>query len=173
MFNYIIICIIMLLIIMIIKIINILVEFKRQADNAWYQIDSQIKRRIDLIPNLVEIIKANTTLEEVAFEHLIEARANLMQGGTIIERAQAQSELNSALTTLLATAENYSELTADENFIFLKDELSNAEDSINVSCEKYNTSVQKYNQLIQQVPGNIIANIMGYARKDLFKADEI
>jgi len=158
---------------MIIKIVNILVEFKRQADNALYQIDSQIKRRIDLIPNLVEIIKANTALEEAAFERLIEARASLMRGGTIVERAQAQNEFDCALTTLLTATESYLELTTDENFIFLKDELSNAENSINVSRERYNSSVRKYNQLIQQVPGNIIANIMGYACKEFFNADKV
>jgi LemA protein len=150
---------------------NGLITKKLRIDNAWSQIDVQLKRRYDLIPNLVESVKGYAKHEKSVFENVTKARAAMMSAQTVGEKAKADSILSGTLKSLFAVAENYPQLRANENFKMLQEELSNTENKIAYSRQFYNDSVQEYNISIQTVPTNFIAGAFGFGAREFFKTE--
>ena len=155
-----------------IAIYNNLVGLKNRVDNAWHQIDVQLKRRVDLIPNLVETVKGYAAHEKETFAQVTEARTRVMQGGSVAEQAQAENVLSGALKSLFAVAEAYPDLKANQNFLMLQEELAGTENKIGYARQFYNDSVMQYNTAIQQFPGNLMAGMGGFGPKEYFEADE-
>ena len=151
---------------------NSLIGLKNQVENAWAQIDVQLKKRADLVPNLVETVKGYAKHEKSVFENVTKARASMMSAGSITEKAQADNMLTGALKSLFAVAEAYPQLKANENFRALQEELTAIEDRIAYARQFYNDSVLRFNQTIQQIPANIIAGLMSLTQKDYFKIEE-
>jgi LemA protein len=150
---------------------NGLVRRRNQVDEAWADIEVQLKRRYDLVPNLVETVKGYMTHEREVFENVTEARAGLMRGGTK-EKLKADNALESTLKTLFAVAENYPDLKADANFLELQRELTDTEDKIQAARRFYNGNVRDYNTAIESFPKNAIASSFGFTKKELFDIDE-
>lgn len=140
---------------------NRIVALENRFENAWSQIDVQLKRRNDLVPNLVETVKGYATHERELFERLAQSRERMMQGGTVAEQADAANQMTSALKSIMAIAENYPELKANENFRVLQEELSSIENKIAYARQFYNDAVLQYNNAIQTVPGIFFAGPMG------------
>lgn len=163
--------IIVLLIIWIISIYNGLVTSKQKVDNAWSQIDVQLQRRFDLIPNFVETVKGYASHESETFEKIAELRTSWANAGTVAEKANLDNQLSSALKTIMAVSENYPELKANQNFSELSEELRNTENKISFSRQFYNDTVTMYNEKLQIFPSNIIANMFNFKPRDLFKTD--
>jgi LemA protein len=165
--------IILILILIYIANYNGLVGLRNQVKNAWAQIDVQLKRRHDLIPNLVETVKGYAAHERGTLEAVTNAR-NLAQsvansGAGVAERARAEGELSSALARLMVVVENYPNLKANENFLALQEELTSTENKISFSRQYYNDSVLRYNNKTQMFPSNIIANISGFKQSEFFE----
>jgi LemA protein len=150
---------------------NGLVKLRNQVKNAWAQIDVQLKRRYDLIPNLVETVKGYAKHERETFEAVTNARNFAQQAATagVGERAKAEGELSSALSRLLAVAESYPDLKANQNFLALQEELTSTENKISFSRQFYNDSVLKYNNQTQMFPSNIIASMFGFKSNEFFE----
>lgn len=155
-----------------ILIYNGLVRLKNQVENAWAQIDVQLKRRTDLIPNLIETVKGYMKHEKETLTELTKARTAFMKAGSVKEKADASNQLTGTLKSLFAVAENYPNLKANENFLQLQEELSGTENKIAYSRQHYNDMVMIFNTRIQQIPFNIFAGMMGYQKKDSFQASE-
>jgi len=155
-----------------VMIFNRLVVLKNRLDNAWAQIDVQLKRRADLIPNLVESVKGYMKHERGVLEEVTKARTALMQAGTVQEKAKANNALAGTLKTLFAVAENYPQLKASENFKMLQEELAGTENKIAYSRTAYNDSVLEYNQTIQVIPYNLVAGMFGHSVKPYFEVAE-
>lgn len=151
---------------------NRLVSLRNQLKNAWHQVDVQLKRRYDLIPNLVETVKGYAKHEKEVFEKVTEARAKAINAQTVKEQSQAENELISMLKTLFAVAENYPELKASENFMMLQEELAATENKIAYARQYYNDSVMRYNTAIQVFPGNIVASIFKFTPEEYFEIEE-
>ena len=151
---------------------NGLVNARNRVKNAWSQIDVQLKRRNDLIPNLVETVKGYAGHEKSTFEQVTQARASIANATTVDEVAQADDMLTGALKSLFAVAEAYPELKANQNFIELQEELSQTEDKISYSRQFYNDTVLNYNNMCQQFPSNIVASLFGFKESDFFEAHE-
>ncbi len=163
--------IIALLIIILIAMYNGLVRLRNQVKNAWAQIDVQLKRRYDLIPNLVETVKGYMTHERETLEAVTQAR-NLAQQAASSgagARSKAESGLSSALTRLLVVVERYPELKANQNFLALQEELTSTENKIGFSRQYYNDSVLRYNNKTQMFPSNIIAGMTGFKAEEFFE----
>ncbi len=164
--------IIVILILIFIGIYNGLVRGRNNVKNAWSQIDVQLKRRHDLIPNLVETVKGYQIHERETLEAVTKARnlaQQLSSSAGVGERAKAEGELSSALSRLLAVAEQYPNLKANENFLALQEELSSTENKISFSRQYYNDSVMKYNNQIQMFPSNIVAGMSGFKASEFFE----
>ncbi len=155
-----------------IGIYNGLIIARNRCDNSWAQVDVQLRRRYDLIPNLVETVKGYAKHEREVFEKVTQARTSAITAGTVKDQAQAENMLNGALKTLFAVAENYPELKANQNFLQLQEELSGTESKIAYARQFYNDMVMKFNQKQQVFPANIIANMFGFKPKDYFEIDE-
>ncbi len=151
---------------------NSLVVQRNRIDNAWSQIDVQLKKRYDLIPNLVETVKGYTKHEKSVFENVTKARANALGAQSVSEKAKAEGMLTSALKSVFAVAENYPKLEASANFKMLQEELSGIEGKIAYARQFYNDSVLSYNNSIQTVPTNVVAGMFKFNARDFFKADE-
>jgi len=151
---------------------NGLVVKSELVQTAWSQIDNQLQRRNDLIPNLVETVKQYAAHESEVFTQVSEARSKLAGATTVEDMAQADAEVTSALSRLLAIVENYPELKANENFIQLQDELAGTENRIAVARRDYNEADRSYNTAIRRFPTNIIAGIFGFDRVQYFEASE-
>ena len=164
--------IVLVLAIWIIAKYNQLVSLRNRIENAWSQIDVQLRRRYDLIPNLVETVKGYAKHEKDVFENVTKARAAGINAGTVADQGQAENMITGALKTLFAVAENYPELKANENFMMLQEELSGTESKIAYSRQFYNDTVMAYNTLIQVFPASIIANNFGFTQRDYFPMDE-
>lgn len=164
--------IIIILIIIIIVIYNNLVKARNKVKNAWAQIDVQLNRRNDLIPNLVETVKGYAGHEKGVLENVTKARSGLMNASSVKDIQEADNQLTGALRTLFAVAENYPELKANDNFKELQSELSGTEDKIAYSRQFYNDTVLMYNNTCQEFPNNIIAGIFGFKEADFFEAAE-
>jgi LemA protein len=151
---------------------NKLVRQRNQVDAAWAQIDVQLKRRYDLIPNLVETVKGYAAHERGTLDAVVQARNSAVQaaGQGPAARAQAENALTQTLGRLFALAEAYPNLKANENFLGLQSELSNTEDKIAYARQFYNSAVQTYNTSTQSIPTNFVAGIGGFRARDLFQA---
>ncbi|HET9260503.1 MAG TPA: LemA family protein, partial [Acidimicrobiia bacterium] len=149
-----------------------LVGARNRVDNAWSQVDVQLKRRYDLIPNLVETVKGYAAHEQQTFERVIAARNAAQAATTPAEQAEAENILTGALRQLFALAEAYPELRASENFQRLQTELAETEDKIAVSRQIYNDTVLTYNNKVQQVPTNIVASMFGFDAREFFEAGD-
>jgi len=161
-----------LIVIALIALYNRFVRYRNRVDNAWAQIEVQLKRRWDLIPNLIETVKGYAAHERGTFEAVTEARANAQRAQGPAETAAAEGILGAALGRLFAVAEAYPELQADENFRQLQDELAGTENRIAVSRQVYNDSVLTYHNAIQTFPGVVLAGPFGFARREFFETDE-
>lgn len=151
-------------------IYNGLVRDRNRVDNAWAQVDVQLKRRYDLIPNLVETVKGYAAHERETFERVTQARSAAQSATTPGEQAQAENFLTQALRQLFAVAEAYPELRASENFQNLQAELAETENKIAVSRQIYNDTVLSYNNKVQQVPTNVVAGLTGFKLREFFEA---
>jgi len=161
-----------LVVVTVIGLYNRFVRLRNRVDNAWAQIEVQLKRRWDLIPNLVETVKGYAAHERGTFEAVTNARAAAQQARTPAESAQAEGILGQALGRLFAVAEAYPELQADENFRQLQSELSETENRIAVSRQVYNDSVLTYNNGIQTFPGVVLAGPFGFTARDFFETED-
>ena len=150
---------------------NGLITLTNRAKEAWSDISAQLKRRYDLIPNLVETVKGYATHESAAFENVTKARAAAMGAGnaTHAEQAAAENQLSGTLKSLFAISEAYPELKANQNFLQLQQELGDTEDKIQAARRFYNTTVMALNTAIQSFPGNIIAGSFSFKQMDLFE----
>src|SRR5882757_8629864 len=151
---------------------NSLVQLRVRADSAWSDIDVQLKRRHDLIPNLVETVKGYAAHEKGTFENIAKFRSQAMQATTPEGKAVAENQLTGALKSLFAVAENYPELKASEQFTALQGSLSQTEDSIQNSRRYYNAVVRDLNTRIQSFPTNIIAGLFGFSLRQFFETTE-
>lgn len=151
-------------------IYNNLIKQRNRVENAWAQIEVQLKRRYDLIPNLVETVKGYATHEKTLFENITKARAAVMSASSVNETAEASNYLSSTLKSLFAVAENYPDLKANQNFMQLQKDLMETENKIAYSRQFYNDTVMKYNISIQTIPKNIVASLLGFRKKELFEA---
>lgn len=149
---------------------NSLVQLRVRIKEAFAGIDVQLKRRIDLIPNLVETVKGYAKHEKSVFENVTKARSQLMNAGTMEEKAQANNMLTDTLKSLFAVSEAYPDLKANENFSELQRQLEDTEDKIAFSRQFYNSNVMTYNTKVQMFPSNIIANIFNFAKEPFFEA---
>ena len=162
--------IIIIILAAIVLLYNGLVTARNKVKNAWAQIDVQLNRRADLIPNLVETVKGYAGHEKTVFEDVTAARAGLMNANGVKEISEANNQLSETLKTLFAVAENYPELKANENFKELQAQLAQTEDKIAYSRQFYNDTVLMYNNKCQTFPSNIIANLFGFKEADFFEA---
>jgi LemA protein len=163
--------IIVLLLFFFIAIYNGLVGLRNQVKNAWAQIDVQLKRRYDLIPNLVETVKGYAKHEREVFENVTKARnmAQAASASNAAERGKLEGELSSALTRLLAVAEAYPDLKANQNFLALQEELTSTENKISFSRQFYNDTVLRYNNQTQMFPSNVVAGMAGFKAAEFFE----
>ena len=150
---------------------NGLVKLRNAVQNAWAQIDVQLKRRYDLIPNLVETVKGYASHERETFEAVTQARAKAMAATSVREQAGAEAELSQALFNLRAVAEQYPDLKANQNFAQLQDELTNTEDRIASSRQGYNNAVRVYDTRRQSIPYNIVAALGNFQSYEYFETD--
>jgi LemA protein len=159
------------LIVALIVIYNGLVRLRNQVKNAWAQIDVQLKRRYDLIPNLMETVRGYMKHERETMEAVTNARnlAQKLSGGSIGARSKAETELSSALGRLLAVVENYPDLKANQNFLALQEELTSTENKISFSRQFYNDSVLRLNNQIQMFPSNMVAAMTGFRAEEFFE----
>lgn len=164
--------IVIILIISVIVMYNNLVERSVRVDNAWSQIDVQMKQRYDLIPNLVETVKAYASHEKSTLEEVTKWRAAAMEAKTPEELMQSNQKLSGAIANIFATAENYPDLKANSNFLDLQSQLKELEEKIAFARQFYNDTVMKYNEYLQRFPSNIIANIFKYKERSYFEMNE-
>jgi LemA protein len=151
---------------------NRLVGLRNRTDNAWSQVDVQLRRRYDLIPNLVETVKGYAAHEAETFQAVVEARSAAQAAQTVEEQAEAENVLGSMLRRLFALAEAYPQLRASENFQRLQADLSETEDKIAVSRQIYNDSVLSYNNAVQMIPTNLVAAATGFKVRPFFEVDD-
>lgn len=163
--------IIVLLVLWIISIYNGLIRSRQKVDNAWSQIDVQLQRRFDLIPNFVETVKGYMTHESETFEKITALRTSWANSTTVGEKAKLDNELSGTLKTIMAVSENYPELKANQNFSELSEELRNTENKISFSRQFYNDSVTMYNTKLELFPSSIIAGMFNFQKRDLFAAE--
>lgn len=157
------------LVLWVIAAFNGLVTLTNRAKEAWSDINVQLKRRYDLIPNLVETVKGYAAHESAAFENVTKARAQAMGATTPAEHAAAENQLSGTLKSLFAVSEAYPELKANENFLQLQRELGDTEDKIQAARRFYNQTVMSLNTRIQSFPGNVFAGMFGFKQMDLFE----
>ncbi len=163
--------IVLLLIIIVIGIYNGLVSKRVETDNSWSQIDVQLKRRYDLIPNLVETVKGYAKHEQTTLEKVVQARNMAMNATGVADKAAAENMLTGALKTVFALSEAYPDLKANQNFLGLQEELTATENRIGFSRQHYNDSVGVYNTALMSFPGNMIGGMFGFTRKEFFQLD--
>ncbi len=159
-------------IILAVGIYNSLVNLRNRCDNAWAQVDVQLRRRYDLIPNLVLTVKGYAKHEREVFQNVTEARAKAINAGTVKDQGQAENMLTGALKSLFAVVENYPDLKANQNFLMLQEELAGTEGKIAYARQFYNDSVMKFNVKQQVFPSNIVANMFNFKEKEYFEIEE-
>ncbi len=163
--------IIVLIVVWIIGMYNGLVRLRNQVKNAWSQIDVQLKRRHDLIPNLVETAKGYMKHERETFESITKARTQAMQAQGVAEASKAEGQLSEALSRFMLVVENYPDLKANQNFLALQEELTTTENKVSFSRQFYNDQVLLYNTRIESVPTNIIANMFAFKQSEFFEIE--
>lgn len=162
---------IVLAVIVLVFIFNGLVSLRARVDNAWAQIDVQLTKRYELVPNLVETVKGYAKHEKTVFENVTAARSAWSQAQTVGEKAKADVSFAGALKSLLMVAENYPQLKANENFRLLQEQLDGIESKVAYARQAYNDSVLEYNTKIQTIPDAIIAGPLGFSAREYFKAE--
>ena len=168
---------IVLLLVVVALVVNVvvynrLVALRNRVDNGWSQIDVQLRRRYDLIPNLVETVKGYATHERELFEHVTDARARAIDASNVPDQAQAENGITTGLRQLLAVAENYPELKANQNFLALQEELTGTESKIAYARQFYNDQVMKLNTLVRSFPSNLIAKAFGFEEREFFDIED-
>jgi LemA protein len=169
---WIVLAILVLLVLYVIVSYNNLVRVRNRTDDAWSQIDVQLRRRYDLIPNLVETVKGYAAHERQTFEAVTKARTQGMNAQGVAEQAQAENMITGALKSLFAVAEAYPELKANQNFLALQEELTGTEGRISYARQFYNDTVLKLNTKVQTLPTNILAGMFGFKTREYFEADD-
>lgn len=169
---YILLGIVVLLVLWLIFAYNGFIALVNRAKEAWSDIEVQMKRRYDLIPNLVETVKGYATHERTAFENVTKARSEAMQAGTVGEHAAAENMLTGALKSLFAVAEAYPDLKANANFLELQRELSDTENKIQAARRFYNGTVMALNTGLEQFPGNIVGGVFHFEKREFFELEE-
>ncbi|MGI9023335.1 MAG: LemA family protein [Acidimicrobiales bacterium] len=164
--------VVVLLLLYVIVTYNGLVRLRNRIENAWAQIDVQLKRRYDLIPNLVSTVKGYATHEKGTFEAVTQARANAINASGVADQAQAENMISDALKSLFAVAEAYPDLKANQNFLELQEELSGTEGRIAYARQFYTDSVLRLNTKIQSFPSNLLAGAFGFTTREYFEADD-
>ncbi len=165
------IALVVLFVLALIVIYNGLVRQRNRIDNAWSQIDVQLKRRYDLIPNLVETVKGYAAHERQVFENVTQARANAINAQGPAQQAEAENVLSGALKSLFAVAEAYPDLKANQNFLSLQEELTSTEDRVAYARQFYNDSVLSYNNRLQTFPRNVIAGMFNFEKREYFEGE--
>jgi len=168
---WIILAIIAVIVIFVIATYNSLVTLKQRVKNAWSQIDVQLQRRFDLIPNLVETVKGYMGHEAEVLEKVTSLRTSWANANTVHEKSELDNQLSGALKTIMAVSENYPDLKASQNFSELQEELQNTENKISFSRQFYNDTTTRYNTKLELFPSNIIAGIFGFKSEELFEAE--
>ena len=169
------IALIVILVILVLYVIityNKFVTLKKQMNNSYSVIDVYLKKRFDLIPNLVNTVKGYTNQEQAVIDSVTDARAKLAGANSVGEKANADQELSTALSNLLVVVENYPDLKSSQNFINLSDELAGTENRIATARKDYNDAVKEYNTKIKRFPTNIVSGMFGYGEKEYFQASE-
>ena len=169
--GWIILIIVVVVILFVISIYNNLVGLKQKVKNGWSQIDVQLQRRFDLIPNLVETVKGYMEHESDVLTKVAELRTSWASASSVKEKSELDTQLSGALKTIMAVSENYPELKANENFSQLQEELQNTENKIAFSRQFYNDIATKYNTKLEVVPSNIIASMFHFEPVELFEAE--
>lgn len=164
---------IVLIILFFVSIYNALIRLRNQVKNAWAQIDVQLKRRHDLIPNLIETVKGYMTHERQIMENITKYRSQAMNAQTVGEKAQAESLLSGALGQLRVQVENYPDLKANQNFLALQEELTATENKISFARQNYNDQVLMYNNKIQMFPSNIVAGMFNFKEEEFFEIKDV
>jgi LemA protein len=167
-----IVALVLLVAILLVTLYNRLVRLRNRAENAWAQVDVQLRRRYDLIPNLVETVKGYASHERTTFEEVTKARTAAQQAQTVQEQAKAENILTEAIGRLFAVAEQYPELRATENFQQLQGQLEETEGKIAVSRQVYNDAVLTYDTALETVPTNIVGNIFSFKAREYFEVEE-
>jgi LemA protein len=167
----IVIAVVVLFILFVIGIYNSLVRLRNQVDNSWSQIDVQLKRRHDLIPNLVETAKGYMQHERGTFEAITKARSQAMGAKTVAEAAKAEGVLGEALSKFMLVVENYPELKANQNFLAVQEELSSTENKISFARQNYNDQVLFFNNKTQMFPSNVVAGMFNFTKRDFFELE--
>ena len=165
------IAIIIVLIVFIISLYNSLVSLRAKVQNAWSQIDVQLQRRFDLIPNFVETVKGYMEHEKDTLTKVTELRTSWANANTVEEKAELNNQLSGALKTIMAVSENYPDLKANQNFSELQEELRNTENKISFSRQFYNDTVTAYNTKLEVFPTNLLAGMFGFTPETLFTAE--
>ena len=163
---------ILLVIFFVIGVYNALVRLRNQVDNSWSQIDVQLKRRHDLIPNLVETAKGYMTHERETFEAITQARSQAMGANNVADSGKAEGALGEALSKFMLVVENYPELKANQNFLALQEELTSTENKISFARQSYNDQVLGFNNKIQMFPSNIVAGMFAFTKRDFFEIED-
>jgi len=163
--------VIVLLVLFIIGIYNSLIGLRNQVDNAWSQIDVQLKRRHDLIPNLIETTRGYMQHERGTFEAITNARSQAMGAKTVAESAKAEGVLGEALSKFMLVVENYPDLKANQNFLALHEELTSTENKISFARQNYNDQVLFFNNKIQMFPSNVVAGMFTFSNRDFFQVE--
>lgn len=171
MFTYILIGAILIIAVYVIGSYNSLISSKNQVKNAWSQIDVQLKRRYDLIPNLVNTASGYMKYEKSVLENVTKARSACMEANDVPGKAKAENMLTSTLKTLFAVVENYPDLKANKNMMALQEELTNTENKISFARQFYNDRVMLYNISIQSFPTNVIANTFNFQKEEFFELE--
>ena len=169
---WIVLAILVLLLLYVIVSYNSLVRVRNRTDDSWSQIDVQLRRRYDLIPNLVNTVKGYAAHERQTFEAVTQARTQGMNAQGVAEQAQAENMITGALKSLFAVAEAYPELKANQNFLALQEELTATEGRISYARQFYNDTVLKLNTKVQTLPTNILAGMFGFKTREYFEADD-
>ena len=164
--------IVLILVIWFFATYNKLISLRNKKDDQWSQIEVQLKRRADLIPNVVETVKGYSKHEKGTFEEVIKARNTYVSAKTPEEEMKASGAVTEALSKLFALSENYPELKANQNFLSLQNDLKDTEDKISYARQFYNDSVLTYNNKVEMVPSNIVANMTGFKKASFFETDE-
>jgi len=163
--------VLVLIVLFVISVYNALIRLRNQVDNAWSQIDVQLKRRHDLIPNLVETAKGYMKHERETFEAITKARSAAMGAKTVSEAAQAEGQLAEALSKFMLVVENYPDLKANQNFLALQEELTSTENKIAFARQNYNDQVLFYNNRLQMFPSNVVAGMFAFTKRDFFEVE--
>ena len=164
--------IIVLIVVFIVSMYNSLVRLRNQVKNAWSQIDVQLKRRHDLIPNLIETVKGYMNHERATLENITNARSKAVSAQGVAEKAKAEAQLTDAMGKFNLVVENYPDLKANQNFLALQEELTSTENKISFSRQNYNDQVLFYNNKIQMFPSNIMANMFNFKEEVFFQVEE-